>query len=156
MPLAVFFKTAPHAVGFDLLQPKPHQHGGRNMNQKFNLTVLSSLPLKEGFSLDELVIEVRRMFEEDGMVGLINIIIMLLDLVVVPPLLGKWDRAKDNCCDCAHSVTHQRESKRVRSSAGRLTLNWTQSVPYSQPTPGSKRMRSSLPQDSQQPVGASL
>lgn len=43
------------------------------MNQKFNLTVLSSLPIKEGFSLDKLVIEVRRMFEaEKGVQSLVN------------------------------------------------------------------------------------
>lgn len=95
------------------------------MNQKFNLTVLSSLPLKEGFSLDELVIEVRRMFEEEGMAGLISIIAMLLDLVVVPPLLGRWEKADANCCGLAHYVVHQRESKSLRTSAGLLNLNWT-------------------------------
>jgi hypothetical protein len=95
------------------------------MKQNFNVTIFSSLPLKEGFSLDELVIEVRRMFEEEGMAGLINIIAMLLDLVVVPPLLGRWEKSEANCCEAAHYVIHQRESKALRTSAGLLNLNWT-------------------------------
>lgn len=37
------------------------------MNYRFNLQCLSSLPLEEGFSLDELVIETKRMFETEGM-----------------------------------------------------------------------------------------
>lgn len=95
------------------------------MNQKFNLTILSSLPLKEGFSLDELVIETKRMFEAEGMAGFINVIAMLLDLIVVPPLLGHWESAESNCCDKAHYSVHQREAKSLRTSAGLLSLLWT-------------------------------
>jgi hypothetical protein len=95
------------------------------LNQKFTLSVLANLPVKEGFSLDELVIEVRRMFETEGMPGLVNVIVQLLDLIVHPPLLGRWEKAKTNCCDHAHYVVHQQESKRVRSSAGLLSLLWT-------------------------------
>ena len=95
------------------------------MQQKFNVTCLANLPLEEGFSLDELVIEVRRMFEEEGMAGLVNIIVHLLDLIFHPPLLGRWEKAETNCCKHAHYVVHQRESKTVRSSAGKLKLLWT-------------------------------
>ena len=40
------------------------------------------------------MIEVRRMFEEEGMAGLINIIALLWNLVVVPPMSGKWEKAE--------------------------------------------------------------
>lgn len=95
------------------------------MNQKFNLSVLSSLPLKEGFSLDELVIEVRRMFETEGMSGLVNVIVQLLDLIIHPSLLGGWEKRDGNCCDKAHYVIHQKESKGIRTSIGNLTILWT-------------------------------
>lgn len=95
------------------------------LNQKFNLRVLANLPIKEGFSLDELVIEVRRMFDTDGMPGLVNVIVQLLDLIVHPPLLGRWEKAETNCCDHAHYVVHQQESKSVRTSVGNLSLLWT-------------------------------
>ena len=57
---------------------------------KFTLSLLANLPFKEGFSLDELVIEAKRMFEEEGRAGLINVIVALLDYVVCPPMIGKW------------------------------------------------------------------
>jgi hypothetical protein len=95
------------------------------MNQKFTLGVLANLPIKEGFSLDELVIEVRRMFETEGMAGLVNVIVQLLDLIIHPALLGRWEKAKTNCCGHAHYVVHQQESKQVRSSVGLLSLLWT-------------------------------
>lgn len=95
------------------------------MQQKFTLSCFADLPLKEGFSLDELVIETRRMFDEEGMAGLVNVIVLLLDMIVHPPLLGKWEKAESNCCGHAHYVVHSQESKSMRSSAGQLNLLWT-------------------------------
>ena len=94
------------------------------MQQKFTLSCFADLPLKEGFSLDELVIETRRMFDEEGMEGLVNVIVLLLDMIVHPPLLGKWAKAESNCCGHAHYVVHSQESKSMRSSAGLLNLLW--------------------------------
>ena len=95
------------------------------LNQKFTLGIFANLPVKEGFSLDELVIEVRRLFETEGMAGLVNVIVQLLDLIIHPPLLGAWEKAKENCCDHAHYVIHQQEAKQMRSSVGQLSLLWT-------------------------------
>lgn len=95
------------------------------MNQKFTLGVLANLPIKEGFSIDELVIEVRRLFETEGMAGLVNVIVQLLDLIIHPSLLGKWEKAETNCCDHAHYVVHQQECKHTRSSVGQLSMLWT-------------------------------
>ena len=95
------------------------------LKQNFTLNVLANLPVKEGFSLDELVIATRSLFETEGMAGLVNVIVQLLDLIIHPPLLGKWDKQKTNCCEHAHYVIHQRECKQVRSSVGKLSLWWT-------------------------------
>lgn len=65
------------------------------------------------------------MFEEEGMAGFINVIIELLDYVVCPPLIGKWERLDSNCCKKAHYVVHSRECKSLRTSIGKLTVNWT-------------------------------
>lgn len=95
------------------------------MQQKITLGCLANLPLKDGFSLDELVLETRRMFDEEGMSGLVNVLVQLLDLIVYPPLLGRWEKTEASCCKHAHYVVHSRESKSVRSSAGLLNLLWT-------------------------------
>lgn len=95
------------------------------MQQKITLSCIASLPLKEGFSLDELVIETKRMFDEEGIAGVVNLIVMLLDFIVHPPLLGAWEKAKTNCCGHAHYVIHSQESKSLKSSAGKLNLLWT-------------------------------
>ena len=96
------------------------------MQQKFTLGVLANLTLSEGFSLDELVIETKRMFDEEGMAGLVNVIALLLDMIIHPPLLGRWEKSKDiRCCAPAHYVVHGRESKSMRSSVGGLSLLWT-------------------------------
>jgi transposase-like protein len=96
------------------------------MQQKFTLGIVANLPLSEGFSLDELVIETKRMFDEEGMAGLVNVIALLLDMIVHPPLLGRWEKsAESRCCAYAHYVVHGREAKSVRSSVGGLSILWT-------------------------------
>ncbi len=69
------------------------------MQQKFTLSCFADLPLKEGFSLDELAIETRRMFDEEGMAGLINVIVLLLDMIGQLNLL--WTRIR--CAGCGKS-----------------------------------------------------
>ena len=96
------------------------------MNYRFNLQCLSSLPLEEGFSLDELVIETKRMFETEGMAGLVNLIAVLLDWIVHQSLLRRWEKSDPGrCCPHAHYVVHGREAKSIRSSVGQLALLWT-------------------------------
>ncbi|MCM2282529.1 MAG: hypothetical protein NDI61_11865 [Bdellovibrionaceae bacterium] len=96
------------------------------MKQKLTPECLASLPLKEGFSLDELVIETKRMFDEEGMAGLVNLLVAFMDLIVYPSLLGRWEKsAPHRCCDHAHYVVHSREVKSIKSMAGKLSLPWT-------------------------------
>ncbi len=57
------------------------------MMQKFNLKLSADLP-ETGFSLDELVIETKKMFETEGMVGFLRPLLTLLDYLVYPQLLG--------------------------------------------------------------------
>ena len=96
------------------------------MNYKFSLRCISSLPLEDGFSLDELVIETKRMFETEGMAGLVGLIAELLDWIVYQSLLGKWDQSDPGrCCAQAHYAVHSRTQKSIRSSVGSLKCKWT-------------------------------
>ena len=48
------------------------------MQQKFALKLSANLP-ESGFSLDELVIETKKMFETEGMAGFLRVLLNLID-----------------------------------------------------------------------------
>lgn len=93
-------------------------------SQKFNLKLLVNLPVNEGFSFDELITETRRVFEEEGMGGFVGVLVQLLDLMLIPSLLGKW-QSKDRCCKDSYMVVHSKESKCVRTTVGQVPIQWT-------------------------------
>ena len=96
------------------------------MKQKFKLSLSACLPLNEGFSFDELVIETKRMFEEEGIAGFLKLVGSLLDMIVYPPLLGAWEKsAPHRCCANPHYVVGQKENKRLQTSVGCVDLLWT-------------------------------
>ncbi len=96
------------------------------VKQNFSLKMGINLP-KDGFSLDELVIETKRVFETEGMVGFLRVVMILLDHLIYPSLLGKWDKDVGfaKCCDHAHYVVSQSESKNIFTSVGKLQALWT-------------------------------
>ncbi len=93
------------------------------MKQKFNLKLSAELP-DTGFSLDELVIETKKMFETEGMVGFLKPLLILLDYLIYPQLLGA-NKNKGCCCKYCHYVISQKEVKRVMTSCGELSFPWT-------------------------------
>ncbi len=92
------------------------------MKQKFNLKLSSDLP-EDGFSLDELVIETKKMFETEGMVGFLRVLLHLLDLLIHAPMIGVHE--SNICCQHPHLVTAQNEGKKIMTSVGRLSFSWT-------------------------------
>jgi hypothetical protein len=94
------------------------------IKQKFSLGVEVNLP-KDGFSLDELVIETKHVFEQEGMVGFLRVLLVLLDHLVYPSLLGKWRESESQCCDKPHFVVSQKENKQLVTSIGRAQIQWT-------------------------------
>jgi len=92
-----------------------------DMHQKFTLKLSAQLP-GEGFSLDELVIETKKLFETEGMVGFLRVVLILLDHIVYPSCLGA---SKAKCCKKPYFVVCRSEEKNLRTSVGALVLRWT-------------------------------
>ena len=92
------------------------------MKQNFSLKISANLP-NTGFSLDELVIETKKMFETEGMVGFLRLLLTLLDYLVYLPFIGKNE--KSLCCEECHLVVAQKEPKKLVTSCGLLEFIWT-------------------------------
>lgn len=91
------------------------------MDFKFNLGILSKL-LEEGFSLSELVIATKNMFESEGAVGFLRVLLELLDQLIVPSMLKA---TKHDCCESPYFRISKRELKKINTSIGFLEFNWT-------------------------------
>lgn len=92
------------------------------MKQNFTLKLATELPI-DGFSLDELVIETKKMFETEGMVGFLRVLLTLLDYLLFPSELGPGSQR--NCCQNSHFVVCRSEDKSLLTSVGKLVFSWT-------------------------------
>lgn len=92
------------------------------MKQNFTLKLSTELPI-EGFSLDELVIETKKMFETEGMVGFLRVLLTLLDYLLFPSELGPGSQR--SCCQNSHFVVCRSEDKSLLTSVGKLIFSWT-------------------------------
>ena len=92
------------------------------MKQKFNLQLMANLP-HDGFSLDELVIETKKMFETEGIPGFLRVLLFLLDHALYPSTLGA--QKENYCCEKSHFVVVGREEKPIVTSCGKLFISWT-------------------------------
>ena len=82
----------------------------------------------KGFSLDELVFRTRQLFEREGMAGVIELILSLLDEKLALDLYlkrGPWRPSP--CCDHPRYDSHGRREKRIRTSCGEVKLSWRRS-----------------------------
>src|SRR5687767_11794810 len=93
------------------------------MEQIFALNLKAKLP-EEGFSLDELVIETKRIFESEGMPGFLRALLRLYDQLVYMPGLGANEN-KNRCCNSSYLVVAQTEEKSIATGVGQLKLLWT-------------------------------
>ena len=94
------------------------------MQQTIQMDVVSCLS-EEGFSLDELVIEVRELFEREGMAGLIGLILRLVDEVICRRRVrgdGPW---RSRLC-CEHPQYEYKDflERTFRTSAGEVRIVW--------------------------------
>ena len=78
---------------------------------------------EEGFSLDELVIQLREMMAQEGMAAIARLILELIDeALALAHVSGRAKRA----CSCGHEryeLKDQRE-RQLRTSLGRICLPW--------------------------------
>lgn len=93
------------------------------MQKIITLEVISSISEK-GFTLDELVIVTRRLFEEQGMAGIVSLILDLVDeRICMDMIKGKRGR-KEPCCASPHYSYHDRLGRQFRTSAGVVNIRW--------------------------------
>ena len=88
------------------------------------LEVLTSVS-GNGFSLDELVIATRRLFEQEGMPGLIGLVLRLLDENLSLRLRqNNSDWKPTSCCAQPDYEFQDWQERRFRTSAGEVQIHW--------------------------------
>jgi len=88
------------------------------------LEVLTSVS-ENGFSLDELVIATRQLFEQEGMPGLIGLILRLLDENLSLRLRQNHsDWKPTSCCAQPDYEFQDWQERRFRTSAGKVQIHW--------------------------------
>jgi hypothetical protein len=80
---------------------------------------------ERGFSLDELVVKTKRLFEEKGMSGFIELLLKLVDESLCIGLIrgdGSWKPA--SCCSNPFYDGHGSRKKEFRTSVGTIKIEW--------------------------------
>ena len=92
------------------------------MQKTLSLELVACLS-ENGFSLDELVIGVKDLFEQEGMAGVVGLLLSLFDEELALRLIlggGGW-RPKP-CCSEPKLVLHSRDTRRFRTSVGEVRI----------------------------------
>jgi hypothetical protein len=88
------------------------------------LDVVTSLA-EDGFSLDELVIKTRELFEQEGMAGLLGLVLRLVDELICRRLIrgeGPWRPRL--CCEHPRYAYKDLLDRAFRTSAGEVKILW--------------------------------
>jgi len=94
------------------------------MERSITLKVLALLA-EDGFSLDELVIRTKELFDQEGMAGFVGLLLELVDAQLSWKLIHKascW-QPKPCCADPAYELD-RRVDRRLRTSVGTVRLCW--------------------------------
>jgi hypothetical protein len=80
---------------------------------------------EDGFSLDELVIKIRELFETEGMAGLIGLILRLTDELICRRLVNGETFGKPLCC-CEKPRYEYKDflERTFRTSVGTVKILW--------------------------------
>jgi len=88
------------------------------------LEIYGSLSEKE-FSLDELVIKTKELFESEGMPGFVGMLLSLLDEHISIGLVeGKLSWEWSRCCKKSRWEYYSRSRKQFRTTVGRIKIAW--------------------------------
>jgi hypothetical protein len=94
------------------------------MQHTIQVEVVSCLS-ETGFSLDELVIKVRELFEREGMAGILGLVLRLVDDRICRGLVegtGSWRPA--SCCEHPRYAYKDFLDRTFRTSAGTVKIVW--------------------------------
>jgi hypothetical protein len=93
------------------------------MQSIITLEILSGVS-ENGFSLDELVIATRLLFEEKGMAGFVGLILDLMDERICMEMVRGTRASGKPCCAVPRYSHHDRLSRQFRTSAGTVSIRW--------------------------------
>jgi hypothetical protein len=91
------------------------------MQVKLNSSIWCCLS-ESGFSLDEMVIRLKELFETEGFPGIMRLIIGLVqDKLIAESVAGQKDWG---CCDTPNYVLNGGYPRSLKTSLGKITMNW--------------------------------
>ena len=95
------------------------------MQQALYMDLVAGLSEK-GFSLDELVLKVKKLLDERGAPGILELLLMLFDENLMIRLVqGKADGWKPKpCCESPRYEFLEKRKRTFRTSAGPLKIYW--------------------------------
>jgi len=93
------------------------------MQNIITLDVLSAVSEK-GFSLDELVVATKTLFEQDGMAGMIGLILRLVDEKICLELVSGKRSLPPSCCVAPRYLQLDQRERQFRTSAGTVRIRW--------------------------------
>jgi transposase-like protein len=94
------------------------------MQGSIAIEVLASLS-DNGFSLDELVVATKELFEQRGLAGFVGFVLNLMDeKLAVDLVAGRSSWKPRGCCDDARYEHQDRQPRRFRTSVGRVKIQW--------------------------------
>jgi hypothetical protein len=94
------------------------------MQDIITLKVLSTVS-ENGFSLDELVFQLRELFEKEGLPGFVGLILRLTDEMVCKNMVE--GRSKHNPSECCSSPRYEYQgslNRQFRTSVGAVKIQW--------------------------------
>lgn len=93
------------------------------MQSSITLNMLSAVSEK-GFSLDELVIETKTLFEQEGMAGIVGLILGLFDEKVCIDMVAGKRNAQKPCCGLPRYHHQGSLDRQFRTSVGAVKICW--------------------------------
>ena len=86
---------------------------------------LAAVLAEDGFSLDELVVKMKALFERDGVAGVVSLLLELVDAWLCKNIIAQSDGWRPKpCCESPHYQMQDRVERRLRTSVGTVRLRW--------------------------------
>lgn len=98
--------------------------GGNQVQNTLYIEIVGSLSEK-GFSLDELVIKTKELFECEGMSGFVSLLLSLFDEHISLSIVRGVSKFElEKCCSDPRYEFHRRDDKQFRTSVGTVKIKW--------------------------------
>lgn len=91
------------------------------ISKNFALNIKTCLT-GNSFSLDELILETQNLFENEGILGFLRVLVALIDNMVIESYRSS-DKA--GCCDAPVLIRNGKRSKKLYTGLGNFDFEWT-------------------------------